>query len=78
MDYALSKGVDIVVVHSGSLDRYEMELKKLVGQKKCVFVFSSNDEGFIRKNLMSTSTMFYTDFWDLKKGKCLGEICSTY
>ena len=46
----------------------------------CIMAFSSNEKAFIDKHKNAYATAFYTDFYDIKKGKCKideGE-CKTY
>ncbi|HXH75490.1 MAG TPA: glycerophosphodiester phosphodiesterase family protein [Bacteriovoracaceae bacterium] len=75
------KGVKMLAVHSGLLNKFPELLQSFQQEGMCIFAFSSNEDDFIKKNLKGNkATAFYTDFWDIKNGKCsqTKAECTTY
>ena len=44
--------------------------RKYIENGGCIMAFSSNEKAFIDKHKNRHATAFYTDFYDIKKGKC--------
>lgn len=73
--FAIRNKIPLLAMNTKNLSSpFAKEYIKLNG---CILAFSSNEEKFIKDNL-ANATLFYSDFWDLKKGKCMNKTCKTY
>ncbi len=80
---AMSLDIPIIAAHTGLLsDEVGVKLAEAyIAQGGCIMLFSSNEKAFIDKHKNRHATAFYTDFYDIKKGKCKfddEEKCKTY
>ncbi|RAX54497.1 hypothetical protein CCY99_03880 [Helicobacter sp. 16-1353] len=75
---ALNLKIPMVAAHTSAIKNAPKEAENYIKAGGCIMVFSSNEEKFIGENLGKRASMFYTDFWDLKSGKCEGKSCKTY
>ncbi len=68
----------MVAAHATNLKEFSKQFSKLYNKKVCIFVFTSNEEKFIRESFKNKiATAFYVDSWDLiKKGKCTDLGCA--
>ena len=77
-DFVIKHKIKIVAAHSQDIINNSSVYKKLIKKGVLVFMFSSNEEEFIIKNLDILFTHVYTDFWDVKFSKCKSNTCDTY
>ena len=69
--------VKYIAIHTSVVEKNRSYLENLVKNNINVFAFSSNNKKFMINNLNKTVSAIYTDFWDLKNGKCTFN-CVTY
>lgn len=70
--------VRMISVHTSVIAKKKREFEGLYEQGVRIFVFSSNNAEFIKQHLGKSATAFYTDFWNIKLGKCENSTCVTY
>jgi hypothetical protein len=75
-----ARRIPLVAFPAAALQRPEGRafLRRLHRSRGCAFVYSSNEEAFIRDNLALGVTAFYTDAWNPALGSCDGITCTTY
>jgi len=75
-----ARRIPLVALPAAALQRPEGRAfaRRLHQSRGCAFVYSSNEEAFIRDNLALGVTAFYTDAWNLTLGNCDGLTCTTY
>ena len=70
--------VKLVAVHSNELEIHKEKFSKLKKEDGVfIFVYSTNDINFIKKNKVA-ATAFYTDFLSPKRFVCEEKKCTTY
>ncbi len=78
INFIISKKIPRMAIHSSKID-YILKEEKRINKDACIFVYTSNEDEFIKKYLSTKlNIIFYTDKWNLKKGLCEGENCNTY
>ena len=69
--------IKIINIHSEHVEKYKNFLKNFIKKGNIVYVYTSNDPNFIKKNLNVTASGFYTDFIDPKTISCTEPIKDT-
>lgn len=78
--------VNFIVIKSSLVKKYKKFLNEFINQENVVMVNTTNEKLFIEENLDKYATMFYTDFWDFNKKRCIVKVidetnnspCHTY
>lgn len=70
--------VRLIAASSKEIARRPEVFARLLRSGRRIFAFSSNAHDFLDEHLDRTVTAFYTDFWDLKSGRCRASVCETY
>lgn len=78
--------VNFIVIKSSLVKKYKKFLDELINKGNIVMVNTTNEKSFIEKNLDKYATIFFTDFWDFNKKKCVVKVidelnnspCHTY
>ena len=63
--------INLLALHSQNVINNKNVLDNFNKHNKIIFIYSSNDFKFINENINSFSSIFYSDYWDIKSSKCL-------
>jgi glycerophosphoryl diester phosphodiesterase len=80
-NFFIGKILNIKLINISYADfiKYEKQVYKLFNKGINIYVYTSNDENFIRKNINKKISGVYTDFWDVNLNKCLSKSrCLSY
>ena len=78
--------IKMIVIRSSLVEKYKIQLNKMINNGLIVLSNTSNDKKFIDEHLDKHVNIFYTDFWDINNHKCTEKIidksnnspCHTY
>lgn len=73
-----SQPVKFAAVPAKRVEPYRELLTRLQHNQACVYVFTSNDPGFLRKGFGRLFYGTYADGWSIDRGDCSGAHCDTY
>jgi len=72
-------GINLINVSYNDFRNNKKKINKLFQNGVNIFVYTSNDENFIRDNVNKSITGVYVDFWDIDKQKCTSNSkCKNY
>lgn len=80
-NFLIGKILNIKLINISYTDfiKYEKEVHGLFDKGINIYVYTSNDENFIKKNIKQKISGVYTDFWDINLNKCLSKSgCLSY
>ena len=76
--FVQDNNVALISTHSSVIANKTKEFAALHDKGVIIFVFSTNDTGFMDQYLNHAASAFYPDFWDINSTQCKNSKCVTY